>query len=164
MTPEEQSYVDNVCDAMDEKTAKVYRQYVQFRVNARSKCRKAGRKLKLWLIWLAVEVCTIPLWGHVIAQLWNWFVSLAGFNTLTWMQGYCLVFALRAIFTNCGLSGSNNAHYTEIQNIINGKESQFDSLNMSDEMTVAVVTAVYNIFPPLIMLFGGWVLSCFLYA
>ena len=102
MTPEEQSYIDNVADTMDPETAKLYLEYEALKVKLRDDVKVIGRRAKYKAIWLGIMILSIPLWGYVIAQYWNWFVSLAGFHTITWLQGYCLVFAFQMLRTNFG--------------------------------------------------------------
>ena len=76
MTPEEQSYIDNVADTMDPETAKVYLEYEALKVKLRDDVKVIGHRAKYKAIWLGIMILSIPLWGYVIAQYWNWFVSL----------------------------------------------------------------------------------------
>ena len=74
MTPEEQSYIDNVADTMDPETAKLYLEYEALKVKLRDDVKVIGRRAKYKVIWLGIMILSIPLWGYVIAQYWNWFV------------------------------------------------------------------------------------------
>ena len=164
MTPEEQSYIDNVADTMDPETAKVYLEYEALKVKLRDDVKVIGRRAKYKAIWIGIMVLSIPLWGYVIAQYWNWFVSLAGFNTITWLQGYCLVFAFQMLRSNFGRIEVNDPCANYLQKMVDGDFTDADKYNMPDSVYFAIMTAASEFIPPLFGLFFGWVLSCFLYA
>lgn len=165
MTPEEQSYIDNVADTMDPETAKVYREYEALKIKLLDDTKQILRRCKFRLIWLAAAILAIPWWGHVIAQLWNWFVSLAGFNTITWLQGYCLAFAFQMLRSNLGRIAVDDPCAKAMQKMINENDfSDADKYNMPDTLYFTIYAFLSEFFPPLVTLFAGWVLSCFLYA
>ena len=164
MTPEEQSYIDNVADTMDPETAKLYLEYEALKVKLRDDVKVIGRRAKYKAIWIGIMILSIPLWGYVIAQYWNWFVSLAGFHTITWLQGYCLVFAFQMLRSNFGRIEVNDPCANYLQKMVDGDFTDADKYNMPDSVYFAIMTAASEFIPPLLGLFFGWVLSCFLYA
>lgn len=164
MTPEEQSYIDNVADTMDQETAKVYLEYEALKVKLRDDVKVIGHRAKYKAIWLGIMILSIPLWGYVIAQYWNWFVSLAGFHTITWLQGYCLVFAFQMLRTNFGRIESNDPFADYLHKMVDGDFTDADKYNMPDSVYFAIMAIASEFIPPLFGLFFGWVLSCFLYA
>ena len=127
MTPEEQSYIDNVADTMDQETAKVYLEYEALKVKLRDDVKVIGHRAKYKAIWLGIMILSIPLWGYVIAQYWNWFVSLAGFHTITWLQGYCLVFAFQMLRTNFGRIELNDPCANYLHKMVDGDFTDADT-------------------------------------
>lgn len=63
MTPEEQSYIDNVADTMDPETAKVYLEYEALKIKLRDDVKVIGRRAKYKAIWLGIMILSIPLVG-----------------------------------------------------------------------------------------------------
>lgn len=164
MTPEEQSYIDNLADTMDPETAKVYREYEALKRKVHKETKELAHRIKYKSIWLIIMISSIPLWGHVIALYWNWFVSLAGFNTITWLQGYCLVFAFQMLRTNFGRFEPNDYCANRLRKMIDGDFSEADKYNMPDFAYFTVYAFLSEYIPPLLGLFFGWILSSFLYA
>lgn len=42
-----------------------------------------NRQLKLSLVWLLAGIAMIPIQGFCISTIWNWFMPIIGFPTLT---------------------------------------------------------------------------------
>ena len=63
-----------------------------------TKRNSPSRQLKLSLVWLLTAIAMIPVHGFCISTIWNWFMPIIGLPTLTWLQAYCLLFAVKALF------------------------------------------------------------------
>lgn len=119
----------------------------------------SNRQLKLSLIWLVSIVAMIPVHGFCISTIWNWFMPIIGLPTVTWMQAYCLLFAIKTFF---GIN--NESEITkDIKGIVDGTCTEYDALDIPDETLIIILTIMNTIITSGLYLIIGWLLSYFLY-
>lgn len=118
-----------------------------------------SRQLKLSLVWLLTAIAMIPVQGFCISIIWNWFMPIIGLPTLTWLQTYCLLFAVKALF------GSKNDTETTktIKSIIDGTCTEYNDYDIPDEAVIILLTILKTVITSALYLIIGWVLSRFLY-
>ena len=124
-----------------------------------TKRNSPSRQLKLSLVWLLVTIAMIPVQGFCISIIWNWFMPIIGLPTLTWLQAYCLLFAVKALF------GSKNETETTktIKSIIDGTCTVYNDYDIPDEGMIILLTILETVIVSALYLIIGWFLSCFLY-
>ena len=117
------------------------------------------RQLELSLVWFLCTVAMIPVTGFTISTIWNWFMPVVGLPTITWLQAYCIVFALKVIF------GSNNESEItkDIKDIIAGTCTEYDDFNIPDAVMIVILSVSQVVLTSALYLIIGWVLSYFLY-
>ena len=118
-----------------------------------------NRQLKLSLVWLLASIAMIPVHGFCISTIWNWFMSIIGLPTLTWLQAYCLLFAIKAL-----LSSKSETETTKtIKSIIDGTCTEYDDYDIPDEAVIILLTILETVIASVLYLIIGWFLSYFLY-
>lgn len=118
----------------------------------------SARQLKLSIVWLLSTVAMIPISGFCIATIWNLFMPIIGLPTVTWMQAYCILFAVKAIF-----GSSNESDITKnIKSIINGTCTEYDDIDIPDEALIILLTILGTVITSAIYLIIGLFLSRFL--
>ena len=117
------------------------------------------RQLELSLVWFLCTVAMIPVTGFTISTIWNWFMPVVGLPTITWLQAYCIVFALKVIF------GSNNESgiTKDIKDIIAGTCTEYNDFNIPDAVMIVILSVSQAVITSALYLIIGWVLSYFLY-
>lgn len=124
-----------------------------------NKPNSPNRQLKLSLVWLLSIVVMIPVVGFSISTIWNWFMPTIGLPIVTWMQAYCLLFALKTF-----LGINNESEITkDIKGIIDGTCTEYDALDIPDEALIIILTIMNTIITSSLYLIIGWFLSRFLY-
>lgn len=124
-----------------------------------TKRNSPGRQFKLSLVWLLAAVAMIPIQGFCISIIWNWFMPIIGLPTLTWLQAYCLLFAVKAL-----LSSKSETETTKtIKSIIDGTCTEYDDYDIPDEVMIILLTILETVIVSALYLIIGWFLSCFLY-
>lgn len=118
-----------------------------------------NRKFKLSLTWLLTAIAMIPIQGFCISIIWNWFMPIIGLPTLTWLQAYCLLFAVNALL---GSKGETETTKT-IKSIIDGTCTEYDDYDIPDEAIIILLTILETVIAFAIYLIIGWFLSYFLY-
>lgn len=118
-----------------------------------------NRQLKLSLVWLLTAIAMIPVQGFCISIIWNWFMPIIGLPTLTWLQAYCLLFAVKALFG----SKSETKTTKTIKSIIDGTCTEYDGYDIPDEAIIILLTILETVIVSALYLIIGWFLSCFLY-
>lgn len=117
-----------------------------------------NRQLKLSLVWLVTVIAMIPVHGFCISTIWNWFMPIIGLPTLTWMQAYCLLFAVKAIF-----GSSNESDITKnIKSIVDGTCTEYDDYDIPDEVMIILLTILKTVITSALYLIIGLFLSRFL--
>lgn len=118
-----------------------------------------NRQLKLSLVWLLASIAMIPVQGFCISTIWNWFMPIIGLPTLTWLQAYCLLFAVKALFG----SKSETETAKTIKSIIDGTCTKYDDYDIPDEVIIILLTILETVIASVLYLIIGWFLSYFLY-
>ena len=118
-----------------------------------------NRQLKLSLVWLLACIAMIPVQGFCISTIWNWFMPIIGLPTLTWLQAYCLLFAVKALFR----SKSETETTKTIKSIVDGTYTEYDDYDISDEAMIILLTILETVIVSVLYLIIGWFLSYFLY-
>ncbi len=118
-----------------------------------------SRQLKLSLVWLLTAIAMIPVQGFCISTIWNWFMPIIGLPTLTWLQAYCLLFAVKALFG----SKSETESTKTIKSIVDGTCTEYDDYDIPDEAIIILLTILETVIASVLYLIIGWFLSCFLY-
>lgn len=118
-----------------------------------------NRQLKLSLVWLLVTIAMIPVQGFCISTIWNWFMPIIGLPTLTWLQAYCLLFAVKALLG----SKSETETTKTIKSIIDGTCTEYNDYDIPDEVMIILLTILGTVIVSALYLIIGWFLSCFLY-
>lgn len=124
-----------------------------------TKRNSTSRQLKLSLVWLLVTIAMIPVQGFCISIIWNWFMPIIGLPTLTWLQAYCLLFAVKALFG----SKSETETTKTIKSIVDGTCTKYDDYDIPDEVMIILLTILETVIVSALYLIIGWLLSCFLY-
>lgn len=117
-----------------------------------------NRQLKLSLVWLLVTIAMIPVQGFCTSTIWNWFMPIIGLPTLTWLQTYCLLFAVKALFGGKSETGTTKT----IKSIIDGTYTKYDDYDIPDEVMIILLTILETVIVSALYLIIGWLLSCFL--
>lgn len=118
-----------------------------------------NRQLKLSLVWLLASIAMIPVQGFCISTIWNWFMPIIGLPTLTCLQAYCLLFAVKALFG----SKSETETAKTIKSIIDGTCTKYDDYDIPDEAVIILLTILETVIASVLYLIIGWFLSYFLY-
>lgn len=118
-----------------------------------------NRQFKLSLVWLLTAVAMITIQGFCISTIWNWFMPIIGLPTLTWLQAYCLLFAVKVLL---GSKGETETTKT-IKSIIDGTCTEYDDYDIPDEAIIILLTILETVIASAIYLIIGWFLSYFLY-
>ena len=118
-----------------------------------------NRQLKLSLVWLLAAIAMIPVQGFCISIIWNWFMPIIGLPTLTWLQAYCLLFAVKALFG----SKSETETTKTIKSIVDGTYTEYDDYDIPDEVMIILLTILEAVIVSVLYLIIGWFLSYFLY-
>lgn len=124
-----------------------------------TKRNSPNRQLKLSLVWLLSGIAMIPIQGFCISTIWNWFMPIIGLPTLTWLQAYCLLFAVKALFG----SKSETETAKTIKSIIDGTCTKYDDYDIPDEVMIILLTVLETVIASVLYLIIGWFLSYFLY-
>lgn len=95
-----------------------------------TKRNSPSRQLKLSLVWLMATIAMIPIQGFCISTIWNWFMPIIGLPTLTWLQAYCLLFAVKALFG----SKSETETTKTIKSIIDGTCTEYADYDIPGEV------------------------------
>lgn len=118
-----------------------------------------SRQLKLSLVWLVTVIAMIPVRGFCISTIWNWFMPIIGLPTVTWIQAYCLLFAIKALI---GSKSETEATKT-IKSIIDGTCTEYNDYDIPDEVMIILLTILETVITSALYLILGWFLSYFLY-
>ena len=118
-----------------------------------------NRQLKLSLVWLLTAIAMIPVQGFCISTIWNWFMPIIDLPTLTWLQSYCLLFAVKALFG----SKSETETTKTIKSIIDGTCTKYGDYDIPDEVMIIMLTILETVIASVLYLIIGWFLSYFLY-
>lgn len=118
-----------------------------------------NRQLKLSLVWLLASIAMIPVQGFCISTIWNWFMPIISLPTLTWLQAYCLLFAIKALLG----SKSETETTKTIKSIIDGTCTEYNDYDIPDEVIIILLTILETVIVSALYLIIGWFLSCFLY-
>lgn len=118
-----------------------------------------NRQLKLSLVWLLASIAMIPVQGFCISTIWNWFMPIIGLPTLTWLQAYCLLFAVKVLFG----SKSETETAKTIKSIIDGTCTKYDDYDIPNEVMIILLTILETVIASVLYLIIGWFLSYFLY-
>lgn len=118
-----------------------------------------NRQLKLSLVWLLASIAMIPVQGFCISTIWNWFMPIIGLPTLTWLQAYCLLFAVKTLLG----SKSETETTKTIKSIIYGTCTEYDDYDIPDEAVIILLTILETVIASVLYLIIGWFLSYFLY-
>lgn len=118
-----------------------------------------NRQLKLSLVWLLASIAMIPVQGFCISTIWNWFMPIISLPTLTWLQAYCLLFAIKALLG----SKSETETTKTIKSIIDGTCTEYDDYDIPDEVIIILLTILETVIVSALYLIIGWFLSYFLY-
>lgn len=124
-----------------------------------TKRNSPNRQLKLSLVWLLAGIAMIPVHGFCISTIWNWFMPIIGLPTLTWLQAYCLLFAIKALFG----SKSETETTKTIKSIVDGTCTKYDDYDIPDEAIIILLTILETVIASVLYLIIGWFLSYFLY-
>lgn len=124
-----------------------------------TKRNSTSRQLKLSLVWLLTAIAMIPVQGFCISTIWNWFMPIIGLPTLTCLQAYCLLFAVKALFG----SKSETETAKTIKSIIDGTCTEYDDYDIPDEVIIILLTILETVIASVLYLIIGWLLSYFLY-
>ena len=124
-----------------------------------TKQNSPSRQLKLSLVWLMTAIAMIPVQGFCISIIWNWFMPIIGLPTLTWLQAYCLLFAVKALLGN----KSETETTKTIKSIIDGTCTEYDDYDIPDEAIIILLTILETVIVSTLYLIIGWFLSYFLY-
>lgn len=124
-----------------------------------TKRNSSSRQFKLSLVWLLATIAMIPVHGFCISTIWNRFMPIIGFPTLTWLQAYCLLFAVKALFG----SKSETETTKTIKSIIDGTCTEYNDYDISDEAVIIMLTILETVIASVLYLIIGWFLSYFLY-
>ena len=124
-----------------------------------NKTNTPNRQLKLSLVWLLAAIAMIPVQGFCISIIWNWFMPIIGLPTLTWLQAYCLLFAVKALFG----SKSETETTKTIKSIVDGTYTEYDDYDIPDEVMIILLTILEAVIVSVLYLIIGWFLSYFLY-
>lgn len=116
------------------------------------------RQLQLSIVWLLSTAAMIPLSGFCIATIWNWFMPIIGLPTVTWMQAYCLLFAVKALLG----SKSETETTKTIKSIVDGTCTEYDDYDIPDEVMIILLTILETVITSAIYLIIGLFLSRFL--
>lgn len=124
-----------------------------------TKRNSPSRQLKLSLVWLLATIVMIPVQGFCVSTIWNWFIPIIGLPTVTWIQAYCLLFAVKAL-----LGRKSETEVTKtIKSIIDGTCTEYDDYNIPDEAMIILLTILETVVTSALYLIIGWFLSYFLY-
>jgi hypothetical protein len=118
-----------------------------------------NRQLKLSLVRLLASIAMIPVQGFCISTIWNWFMPIISLPTLTWLQAYCLLFAIKALLG----SKSETETTKTIKSIIDGTCTEYDDYDIPDEVIIILLTILETVIVSALYLIISWFLSCFLY-
>lgn len=118
-----------------------------------------NRQLKLSLVWLLASIAMIPVQGFCISTIWNWFMPIISLPTLTWLQAYCLLFAIKTLLG----SKSETETTKTIKSIIDGTCTEYDDYDIPDEVIIILLTILETVIVSALYLIISWFLSCFLY-
>lgn len=123
-----------------------------------NKPNSSARRFKLSIVWLLSIVAMIPISGFCTATIWNWFMPIIGLPTVTWMQAYCLLFAVKMLF------GIKNESETvkKIKSLIDGTCTEYDNIDVPDEALIILLTVLETVITSAIYLIIGLFLSYFL--
>lgn len=124
-----------------------------------TKRNSPNRQLKLSLVWLLTAIAMIPIHGFCISTIWNWFMPVIGLPILTWLQAYCLLFAVKALFG----SKSETETAKTIKSIVDGTCTEYDDYDIPDEAIIILLTILETVIVSALYLIIGWFLSYFLY-
>ena len=110
-----------------------------------------NRQLKLSLVWLLASIAMIPVQGFCM--------PIISLPTLTWLQAYCLLFAIKALLG----SKSETETTKTIKSIIDGTCTEYDDYDIPDEVIIILLTILETVIVSALYLIISWFLSCFLY-
>lgn len=117
-----------------------------------------NRQLKLSLVWLVTIIAMIPVHGFCISTIWNWFMPIIGLPTLTWLQAYCLLFAVKALLG----SKSETETTKTIKSIVDGTCTEYDDYDIPDEVMIILLTILKTVITSALYLIISLFLSRFL--
>lgn len=86
-------------------------------------------------------------------------MPVIGLPTLTWLQAYCLLFAVKALFG----SKSETETTKTIKSIVDGTYTEYDDYDIPDEVMIILLTILEAVIVSVLYLIIGWFLSYFLY-
>ena len=86
-------------------------------------------------------------------------MPVIGLPTLTWLQAYCLLFAVKALFG----SKSETETTKTIKSIIDGTCTKYGDYDIPDEVMIIMLTILETVIASVLYLIIGWFLSYFLY-
>ena len=104
----------------------------------------------------------IPVWGFAASKLWNWFLAIGPIPTIGVFHAAGIGLALEFIVDTVDLPHKILLH-DDVQNVINGKSSCFDSCSLPDGLCVFLGTFAGLCLPALVALFVGWLIKSFMY-
>lgn len=120
------------------------------------------RAVKLNACAVAAWVLHITVWGFAASKLWNWFLAIGPIPTIGVFHAAGIGLALEFIVDTTGIPHKIPLQ-NDVQNVINGKSSCFDSWSLPDGLCVFLGTLAGLCSPALIALFAGWLIKFFMY-
>ena len=86
-------------------------------------------------------------------------MPIIGLPTVTWIQAYCLLFAVKALL---GSKSETEATKT-VKSIIDGTCTEYNDYDIPDETIIILLTILETVITSALYLILGWFLSYFLY-
>jgi hypothetical protein len=120
------------------------------------------RAVKLNACAVAAWALHIPVWGFAASKLWNWFLSIGPIPTIGVFHAAGIGLALEFIVDTTGIPHKIPLQ-NDVQNVIDGKSSCFDSWSLPDGLCVFLGTLAGLCPPALFALFAGWLIKFFMY-
>lgn len=120
------------------------------------------RAVKLNACALAGWALHIPVWGFAASKLWNWFLAIGPIPTIGVFHAAGIGLALEFLVDTTNLPHKIPLR-DDVQNVIDGKSSCFDSCSLPDGLCVFLGTFAGHCLPALVALFTGWLIKFFMY-
>ena len=123
---------------------------------------ESTRAMKLNACAVAAWALHIPVWGFAASKLWNWFLAIGPIPTIGIFHAAGIGLALEFLADTTNLPHKVPLR-DDVQNVIDGKSSCFDSCSLSDGLCVFLGTLAGLCLPALVALFAGWLIKFFMY-
>ena len=108
-----------------------------------------------------LNACTVAAWALHI-PVWNWFLAIGPIPTIGVFHAAGIGLALEFIVDTTGIPHKIPLQ-NDVQNVIDGKSSCFDSWSLPDGLCIFLGTLAGLCPPALIALFAGWLIKFFMY-